>query len=202
MVGHHSHGKTGGGPAGGRQRALASTCLASAESKFVTPLSLVRTMAFPRTFREHLVALLHWSDAHVSFDGAIAELPAAARGKAPKGLPYSPWQLVEHIRLTQADILEFCGSSYREKRFPDDLWPKSAKPRSARAWNASIAQIRRDRRTLERLARNPRRNLTARLPCGTGQTLLRELLLVADHTAYHVGQLVSVRRLLGNWDGA
>ncbi len=158
------------------------------------------TQRFPKTLREQLVKLLDWSDAHVSFDDAVAGLPAAARGKVPKGLPYSPWQLVEHIRLAQADILEFCVSpQYEEKRWPADYWPDSPAPPSARAWNASVAQIRRDRRALQRIAGNPRRNLTARVPAGEGQTVLRELVLAADHMAYHVGELIVVRRLLGNW---
>lgn len=157
-------------------------------------------MRFPKTTREHLAKMLDWSDAHVSFDDAVAGLPATARGGVPKGLPYSPWQLVEHIRLAQADILEFCVSSkYKEKSWPADYWPESPTPPSARAWNTSLAQIRKDRRALQRIAADPRRNLTARVPAGDGQTVLRELILAADHMAYHVGQLIVVRRLLGNW---
>jgi DinB superfamily len=156
-------------------------------------------MPFPQTLREHVAALLGWSDAHVGFDDAVAGLPAAARGKVPDGLPYSPWQLVEHIRRTQADILEFCGPDYEEKSWPDDYWPESPEPPSGAAWSASIEQIRRDRGALQKLARDEGRDLTAALPTGKGQTLLRELILAADHTAYHVGELVVVRRLLGQW---
>jgi uncharacterized damage-inducible protein DinB len=152
-----------------------------------------------RELRRHLARLLSWGDAHVSFDDAAAGLPASARGKVPKGL-HSPWQLLEHLRLAQADILEFCVSRrYQEKQWPRDYWPKTAAPPSARAWNASIAAFKRDRRTLERLVSNPRRDLLAPVPAGTGQTLLREVVLVADHAAYHVGQLVAVRCLLGHW---
>jgi hypothetical protein len=150
--------------------------------------------------RRHLARLLSWSDAHVSFDEAVAGLPVSARGRVPKGSPHSPWQLVEHLRLAQADILEFCVSRrYVEKKWPRDYWPATAKPPSARAWSASIAGFRRDRRALERLALNPRRDLLAPVPAGTGQTLLREIVLAADHAAYHVGQLVAVRRSLGHW---
>jgi uncharacterized damage-inducible protein DinB len=157
-------------------------------------------MTAKNAFRQQLAQFLRWSDAHVSFDDAVAGLPVAARGKVPKGLPYSPWQLVEHMRLAQADILEFCLSRhYEEKRWPDDYWPASAAPPSTRAWSASIARFKKDRRALERLATNPRRDLLARVPAGTGQTILRELVLAADHMAYHVGQLVAVRRLLGHW---
>ena len=157
-------------------------------------------MAKATSIREHLARLLSWSDAHVSFDDAVAKLPQAARGKAPKGLPYSPWQLLEHIRLCQADILEFCVSTrYEGKEWPKDYWPSSAAPPTARAWSASIARFRRDRRALERLALDERRDLLGKVPTGSGQTFLREIVLAADHTAYHVGQLVAVRRLLGHW---
>lgn len=153
--------------------------------------------------RQHLARLLTWGDAHVTFDDAVAKLPASVRGKAPRGLPYSPWQLVEHMRLAQADILEFCVSrDYREKEWPKDYWPRSAAPPTARAWSGSIAGFKRDRRALARLAMNPRRDLLAPVPAGTGQTLLREVILAADHAAYHVGQLIAVRRLLGHWKGA
>ena len=156
-----------------------------------------------KELRRHLARLLSWSDAHVSFDEAVADLPPSARGKAPKGSPHSPWQLVEHLRLAQADILEFCvRRRYQEKQWPRDYWPTTAAPPSARAWNTSLAAFRRDRRALERLAVNPRRDLLAPVPAGTGQTLLREILLAADHAAYHVGQLVAVRRALGHWPGA
>lgn len=154
------------------------------------------------TFRQHLASLLAWSDAHISFDEAVGGLPVSARGKVPKGLPYSPWQLVEHMRLAQADILEFCVSrDYEAKRWPDDYWPAAAVPPTRHAWSASIAGFKKDRRAFQRLIANPRRGLLARVPAGTGQqTLLRSVLLAADHAAYHVGQLVVVRRLLGHWD--
>jgi hypothetical protein len=115
-------------------------------------------------------------------------------------LPYSVWQLVEHLRIAQADILEFCVSRrYREKRWPADYWPPTAAPPTVRAWSASIARFKRDRGALERLVLNPRRDLLAPVPMGSGQTYLREIILAADHAAYHVGQLVTVRRLLGCW---
>lgn len=153
-----------------------------------------------RHLRAQLARFLSWSDAHTSFEEAVAGLPAAMRGKVPRGLPYSAWQLVEHVRIAQADILEFCvRRRYREKQWPEDYWPRAAAPPSARAWSASIARCKRDRRALERLALDPRRDLLARVPAGSGQTYLREILLAADHAAYHVGQLVAVRRLLGCW---
>lgn len=155
------------------------------------------------SFRQHIARLLSWPDAHVTFDEAVAGLPVRVRGRVPKGLPYSPWQLVEHMRLAQADILEFCVTKkYREKQWPRDYWPATASPPSSRSWNASVARFKRDRRRLERLVLNRSRNLLARVPAGTGQSLLREIVLAADHTAYHVGQLVAVRRLLGHWPPA
>jgi len=147
--------------------------------------------------REQLAKVLDWHDAHADFDQAVAEIPAGSRGVAPHGLPYSPWQLVEHIRRTQADILEFCvNPGYRELEWPKDYWPASAAPASDAEWEAAVAQTRADCARLADLARDPAIDLGARVPAGNGQTFLREVLLVIDHTAYHVGQLVVLRRLL------
>jgi hypothetical protein len=150
--------------------------------------------------REQLQRLLGWRDAHADFDAAVSGIASELRGRVPPGLPYSPWQLIEHIRLTQADILAFCRSvGYEEGRWPDDYWPRSSAPPSADAWDASIAAYHRDRAALAQLIADPACDLFARVPAGNGQTYLREFLLVADHTAYHLGQLIVVRRLLGNW---
>lgn len=151
--------------------------------------------------REQLSRFQNWREAHADFEAAVADLAPKLRGVAPPGLPYSPWQLVEHLRLTQADILEFCRNiDYVEQQWPDDYWPQSAAPPDAQAWDASIAAFRRDRAALQQLIKDPDCDLFAKVPAGTGQTFLREFLLVADHTAYHVGQLVAVRRLLGAWE--
>jgi hypothetical protein len=151
--------------------------------------------------REQLSRLLNWTDAHVGFDAAVADIPADLRGRQPPGVPYSPWQLLEHLRLAQHDILDFCvNANYKELlKWPDDYWPSSPLPTSPAAWDESINQFRRDRKALQELAADPTVDLTARIPHGQGQTFLRELVLVADHSAYHVGQLVLVRRLLGAW---
>jgi hypothetical protein len=150
--------------------------------------------------REQLATVLAWQDAHADFDMAVKDLPTAARGRVPQGLPYSPWQLVEHLRITQADILDFCRNpEYEEMRWPDDYWPRASAPPSAAAWDQSVAAFRRDREALQALARDETVDLFARIPHGTGQTYLRELLLVADHSAYHIGQLIAVRRLLDAW---
>jgi len=159
-------------------------------------------MAMTTAVRQQMARLLTWHDAHPTFEDAVAGIPVRLRGRKPRGLPYSPWQLVEHMRITQADILEFCVSRrYKEKEWPKDYWPVSAAPPSARAWNATIAAFKRDRRKLERLALDARRDPLAKVPAGTGQTFLREIVLTADHNAYHIGQLVAVRRLLGAWPG-
>jgi DinB superfamily len=151
--------------------------------------------------RDHLVKLLHWEDAHCGFDKAVDGLLAKMRGVTPTGLPYSAWQLVEHIRITQRDILDFCRDpKYTEKTWPDEYWPKKPEPPSDTAWDASLAAVRRDCDELSRLAADSKVNLFAPVPAGDGQTFLREVLLAADHMAYHVGQIVYVRRILGAWD--
>ena len=150
--------------------------------------------------REHLLKILDWHDAHATFDDAVAGIPVAKRGKQPTGLPYSPWQLLEHIRLCQFDILDFCRNpSYVEREWPADYWPPRIAPPSTKAWTASIKAVRNDREALKKLVVDPACDLFSTIPHGTGQTYLREVLLVADHNAYHVGQLVAVRRLLGIW---
>lgn len=157
-------------------------------------------MADDTSLRAHLVKLLDFQDAHVGFDRAVTGIPARLRGDVPAGWEYSLWQLVEHLRIAQADILEFCQTAkYKEKKWPDDYWPKSAAPRNAAAWTKAIAGYRRDRKALQRLAANAKIDLLATIPHGTGQTYLREILLVADHTSYHVGQIVALRRQLGIW---
>lgn len=156
-------------------------------------------MGVDDSVRDLLARLLAWEDAHVGFEAAVKGVPVALRGKQPKGLPFSLWQLVEHLNLAQHDILEFCRNPhYKEKKWPDDYWP-SPEPPSRTAWATSIGQFQKDRKALQQLAANRKIDLTARIPHGSGQTYLRELVLVADHTAYHVGQIVAVRRLLGIW---
>jgi len=153
--------------------------------------------------RDHVAKLLGWQEAHAGFDKAVAELPEPLRGRVPQGLPYSPWQLVEHMRITQHDILDFCRNpAYQEVPWPDDYWPRSPALPSAAVWDETLRRFREDRAALQRLARDPAIDLAARIPHGTGQTYLRELLLAADHTAYHVGELIVVRRLLGAWPAA
>ncbi len=160
----------------------------------------MNTPSRDQALRGQLARILDWEEAHTGFDAAVADLPEAERGARPSGLPYSPWQLVEHIRIAQRDILEFCqGPESTARTWPDDYWPSSPSPPGPEAWDASIAEVRRDRTALQAIANDSSVDLLAQIPHGSGQTYLRELLLVADHTAYHVGQIVAVRRLLGSW---
>jgi hypothetical protein len=130
-------------------------------------------------------------------------MPIHLRGTKPASLPYSPWQLIEHLRITQADILDFCRNpKYRELKWPDDYWPSSTSPPDSAAWHESIQGFQRDRAALQDLSNDPTINLEARIPHGDDQTYLREILLAADHAAYHIGELVVVRRLLGAWPPA
>ena len=152
-------------------------------------------------FREHLVRVLDWEEAHVSFDRAIRRTRPDKRGVRPRGFEHSIWELVEHIRIAQADILDFCvNATYNHVlAWPDDYWPKkNSKPTEA-AWKKSIAAVKRDRDAMKDIVHTTP-DLFAPVPTGkSDQTYARAALLVADHTAYHVGQLVMMRRLVGAW---
>jgi uncharacterized damage-inducible protein DinB len=152
-------------------------------------------------FRDHLVRVLDWEEAHVGFDKAVDGIPPDKRGARAEAFEHSPWQLLEHLRIAQEDILDFCVNANYEHRmkWPDDYWPKNPAPPNAQAWTDSIASYIRSREDLKRLAREVE-DLTANVPTGKAtQTYLRAILLAADHAAYHVGQLVAVRRALGVW---
>ena len=157
-------------------------------------------MADDKSLREHLVRLLKGGDAHTDFDAAVKGLPAELRGKRPKGAPHSPWELLEHLRIGQWDILEFSrNAKHQSPKWPEGYWPNTPGPPSATAWTKSVKAFRDDLAAMCALVSDSSVNLTARIPHGDGQTVLREALLVADHNAYHLGQLVLVRRLLGAW---
>jgi hypothetical protein len=152
--------------------------------------------------RVQLEALLDGGQAHAKFEDAVKDFPAKLRGVVPEGLPYSAWQLLEHIRISQADILEFSApptGGYQEKPWPDAYWPKSPEPPTPDAWDSSVAAIEADRAKFRALITKEGADLAKPFRWGTGQNLLREALLIADHNAYHVGELVMVRRLLGAW---
>jgi hypothetical protein len=150
--------------------------------------------------REHLLDLLRGGNAHANFDQAVTGLPPKLRGAKPSNIPYTPWRLLEHLRLAQEDILDFCvNPEYRERAFPDDYWPKSDAPASDAAWDLSIQQFHRDLKKVQELVADPKTDLFATIPWGDGQTVLREALLVADHNAYHLGEMIVLRRALGAW---
>jgi hypothetical protein len=152
-------------------------------------------------FRDHLVRVLDWEEAHVGFDKAVDGIPPDKRGARADAFEHSPWQLLEHLRIAQEDILDFCVNANYEHRmkWPDDYWPRNPAPPSDKAWTDSIASYTRSREDLKRLAREVE-DLTAKVPTGKAtHTYLRAILLAADHAAYHVGQLVAVRRALGVW---
>ena len=152
--------------------------------------------------RKQLLALLRGGQAHAGFEAAIEGLSADLRGRVPEGLPYSPWQLLEHLRIAQRDILNFSApptGGYQPLQWPDDYWPRSAEPPSVGAWDEAVRAIRSDREAFEGLLTRPEADLTRPFRWGDGQNLLREALLIADHTAYHVGELIVIRRLLGAW---
>jgi len=150
--------------------------------------------------RKELILQLNGGNAHAPLKKVVDNFPAQHQGVVLDGAPYSAWQLLEHIRLAQADMLEFCGGKdYREKKWPEDYWPKSPEPPNARAWNSSVRQIKADREQFVKLLSNPKADLFAPFPWGNGQTLFHEACLILDHNAYHFGEIVMIRRLLRNW---
>jgi hypothetical protein len=159
-------------------------------------------MNHDRSLREHLVSLLEGGGAHAKFDDVVRGLPAKLRGKKPAGMPHTPWMLLEHLRIAQRDILEFSRSSQHvSPSWPEGYWPDSDAPSSAAAWDNSVKKFRQDLKAMRDLVANPKTDLFVRIPWGDGQTILREALLIADHNAYHVAQLVDARRSLGAWSG-
>jgi uncharacterized damage-inducible protein DinB len=159
-------------------------------------------MATSDPLRAHLVRLLTWEEAHVGFDKAVAGMPHELRGSRPPGFEHSVWQLVEHLRLAQDDLLRFAVDPkyVHAMTWPDDYWPRDPAPPSDVAWNQSLADFAAGRERVKQLTLDDKADLFALVPTGSGeQTLLRAILLLADHNAYHVGQIVSIRRALGSW---
>jgi len=151
------------------------------------------------SLRQQIARILDWNDAHAGLDDALEGIPAKLRGHTPEGAVHSLWQLLEHMRLAQFDILDFCrNANYEEPSSMDEYWPEHSEPAPG-AWDKSIASFRKDLNDLKQLALNPDIDLFATIPHGDGQTYLRELLLVADHNSYHLGQIVALRRQLGIW---
>ena len=153
--------------------------------------------------RQHLIYLLTDGGAHAKFEDVITAIPAKLRGQTPAAMAHSPWMLLEHMRIAQWDILEFSRNpKHKSPEWPESYWPATEAPPNAAAWTESVKNIRKDLKSLENLIANPKTDLFAKIPWGDGQTILREALLVADHNAYHLGQLVDVLRLLGAWSKA
>ena len=156
-----------------------------------------------KTLRQHLLILLRGGGAHMNLEAAITGLPIEHRSTRPTGIPYSLWRLLEHMRIAQWDILEFCRNpNHVSPNFPDDYWPDGDAPPDEAAWERSAEGFRADLQAMQDLVVDPVTDLFAPIPHGDGQTILREVLLVADHNAYHVGQMVVIRRSLGAWPEA
>lgn len=152
------------------------------------------------SLRNHLIKVLGSGSAHPSFEDAVGSLPVTLQGTRCNGAPHTPWQLLEHVRIAQWDILEFSRSAeHVSPEFPDGYWPEQQEPANASAWEESLDRFRADLDAMRALVSNPQTDLHAPIPHGTGQTILREALLIADHNAYHTGQLVLLRKMLGEW---
>jgi len=148
--------------------------------------------------RDHVVDLLLRGHAHMSFQHALADWPAELRGRKPQGQPFTAWRLLEHIRISQWDIVEFTKSArHVSPEWPEGYWPRDDAPPDPATWDKSVAQVERDLKRMGRIVADPATDLYARIPHGTGQTVLREALVLADHNSYHLGQLVLLKRLLG-----
>jgi DinB superfamily len=153
-----------------------------------------------KLLRDYLGRALSWHEAHVDWIKAVAGIPMKDCGKRPKGAEHSPWELLEHMRLATWDILEFSrDAKHVSPDWPSGYWPKKPAPPNAGAWEKSVKALEHDLEEMRKLVNDPKTDLLAPIPGGTGQTILREALLIADHNAYHLGQLVLVRRLLGCW---
>ncbi len=154
-----------------------------------------------RSLRDHLLELLRGRSAHLDFDKAIGGLPPDLRGVKAPGLPHTVWQLLEHLRIAQWDILDFSRNpDYASLEWPKDYWPETEAPPDEAAWDQSVESFHRDLQAMKDLVADPQTDLHAKIPWGDGQTILREALLVADHNGYHLGQIVCVRQALGAWE--
>lgn len=158
-------------------------------------------MTHDKTLRKQLVELLKGEGAHVPVEAALADLPPELRGRRPRGATHSPWELLEHMRMALRDILEFTRNpKYVSPDFPSGYWPDQPAPANEAAWNASVKELRAILEDFSKMAADESNDLWAPIPHGDGQTMLREILLAADHTAYHMGQLVLTRRQLDAWE--
>jgi hypothetical protein len=157
-------------------------------------------MANDKALRQHLLKLLEGKGAHVDFETAVKKASVAVRAKRPKGAAHSPWEILEHMRIAQWDILEFSRDpKHVSPEWPTGYWPKSPAPPTKTAWNQAVRAFRSDHAAMCALLADASTDLYAPIPHGDGQTILREALLVADHNAYHLGTLVTTLQLLGAW---
>jgi hypothetical protein len=153
-----------------------------------------------KALREHVLYLLDGGGAHAKFNEVVADIPPKLLAQKPAGLPHSLWRLLEHLRIAQWDILQFSRNpKHTSPKWPEGYWPKTEGPPSPAAWNGSVKKFRQDLKAMQDLVKDPKTDLFAKIPWGDGQTVLREALLLADHNAYHLGQMLDVRRLLGAW---
>lgn len=154
-----------------------------------------------RILREQLFELLRGGQAHVGLQSALNNFPSAIYAKKPRGVAHNAWQMLEHIRFTLHDLLEFCTNpKYQAPKWPGDYWPKHPSPSSTKEWKASVKSLNKDLKALENLICNPKIDLYAKIPWGSDHTFLREILLACDHTSYHIGQLVMLRKQLNAWN--
>ena len=157
-------------------------------------------MSNDKALRQHVLSLLKGGNAHADFDTAFKDLPAKLRGTRPKGAEHSPWEVLEHLRIAQWDILEFSRNpKHKSPDFPEGYWPRTAAPADEKTWDESLQSFRADLDAMCNLVADESTDLYAKIPHGDGQTILREALLVADHNAYHLGEAVLLRRVLGAW---
>ena len=157
------------------------------------------TIDHDKVLREHLVSLLRGGNAHLSFDDFVAGFPTASCGQRIEGLPYTAWQVLEHIRIAQWDILEFCrDAKHVSPEWPEGYWPKPEEAGNEELWKETIEKFRHDLKQMEDLVADPATDIFAKIPHGSGQTILREALLIADHNGYHLGALVVMGRLVKN----
>jgi hypothetical protein len=153
-----------------------------------------------RALRDQIVRLLHGGMAHMTFDEAIADFPLDRINERPPNVPYTPWHLLEHVRIAQWDILDFMvNPDYQELPWPQEHWPAPDAVTDAEGWGRTIAAFRADFAAVCAIATDPQTDLTARIPWGDGQIILRELLLVADHNAFHLGEFAILRQVMGTW---
>jgi len=155
-----------------------------------------------QALRQQLIEFLAGGNAHLKFEDAIKGISPKLQGTKPPKFPHSPWMLLEHLRIAQWDILEFSrNAKHKSPDWPSGYWPKTEAPPKADAWEKSVEQFESDLKAMQALVKDHKTDLFARIPWGDGQTVLREALLMADHNAYHLAQMVDVRRLLGDWKG-